>query len=123
MKIAVTSMGTDLDSAVDERFGRARYILFVDLESDELEVIDNDENVEAMQGAGIQTAQEVSERGAGWILTGHVGPKAFQALHTANIRIGTGASGTVREAIQRYKNGEFTATEAADVLGGTKWAV
>ena len=123
MKIAVTSMGTTLDNAVDERFGRARYIILVDLESDELEVIDNEENVEAMQGAGIQTAQEVSERGAGWVLTGHVGPKAFQALNTARIRIGTGASGTVRETIQRYKNGEFTAAETHDVQGGTKWAL
>ena len=64
-----------------------------------------------------------SWQGAGWILTGHVGPKAFQALHTANIRIGTGASGTVQETIQRYKRGELTVAEAADVLGGTKWAL
>ncbi len=123
MKIAVTSMGADLDSAVDERFGRARYIIIVDLESDELEVIDNEANVEAIQGAGIQTAQEISERGAGWILTGHVGPKAFQALNTASVRIGTGVSGTVRETIQRYKRGEFAVAQAADVLGGTKWAL
>lgn len=113
-------MGPDLDSAVDERFGRARYILVVDLESDGLEVIDNEENVEAMQGAGIQTAQEVSQRGAEWVLTGHVGPKAFQALNTASVNIGTGATGTVRETLERYKKGDFLPVETADVQGGRK---
>jgi len=120
MKIAVTSMGTDLDSEVDGRFGRARYILLVDEESNDFEVIDNEENVEAIQGAGIQTAQDVSERGAEWVLTGHVGPKAFKALSTARVRIGTGASGTVRETLRRYKNGEFMEVMEADVQGGRK---
>jgi predicted Fe-Mo cluster-binding NifX family protein len=113
-------LGPDLDSAVDERFGRARYILLVDLESDSLEVMDNEENFEAMQGAGVQTAQEVSERGAGWVLTGHVGPKAFDALNAARVSIGTGASGTVRETLERYKNGDFMAVKTADVHGGRK---
>ena len=120
MKVAVTSMGPELDSAVDVRFGRARYILLIDLESDSLEVIDNEENFEAMQGAGIQTAQDVSERGAEWVLTGHVGPKAFDALNAARVRIGTGASGTVRETLDRYRNGDFMAVETADVQGGRK---
>ncbi|MGD8353981.1 MAG: NifB/NifX family molybdenum-iron cluster-binding protein [Pseudomonadota bacterium] len=120
MKVAVTSMGPDLDSDVDERFGRARYILLVDLESENLEVIDNENNAEAIQGAGIQAAQEVSERGAEWVLTGHVGPKAFQALSTASIKIGTGATGTVRDTLKRYKNGDFLAIWTADVQGGRK---
>ena len=120
MKVAVTSMGPHLDSVVDERFGRARYILVVDMESDCLEVIDNEENVNAIQGAGIQTAQEVSERGAEWVLTGHVGPKACSALNAARVRIGTGASGTVRETLERYRKGDFMAVETADVQGGRK---
>jgi len=120
MKIAVTSMGTNLDSAVDERFGRARYIILVDLESEELEVIDNEKNMEAMQGAGIQTAQEVSQRGAGWVLTGHVGPKAFQALKKARVKVGTGVTGTVRETLRSYKNGDFTEVMESDVQGGRK---
>lgn len=99
-------MGADLDSEVDERFGRARYIIFFDLDSEEVEVIDNETNVEAMQGAGIQTAQELSDHGAEWVLTGHVGPKAFHALSTARIRIETVTSGTVRETILRFKNEE-----------------
>ena len=122
MKIAVTSTGPGIDSAVDERFGRARYFIVVDLDTEKVESIDNTANVEAMQGAGIQAAQEVARKGAQWILTGHVGPKAYQALSTAGVSIGTGAAGTVRETIDRFREGEFTPAEAADVQGGTKWS-
>ncbi|MDH3882088.1 MAG: dinitrogenase iron-molybdenum cofactor biosynthesis protein, partial [Desulfobacteraceae bacterium] len=41
MKIAVTSQGTNLDSQVDPRFGRAAYILIVDTETFDFEVLDN----------------------------------------------------------------------------------
>ena len=50
MKIAVTSTGTDLDSQVDPRFGRASYILIVDSETLDHEVLDNQENVNALKG-------------------------------------------------------------------------
>jgi predicted Fe-Mo cluster-binding NifX family protein len=121
MKIAVTSTGPEMDSAVDERFGRARYFLVVDLDTENIQSIDNTTNVEATQGAGIQAAQEVVRQGAQWILTGHVGPKAFQALNTAGISIGTGAAGTVRETVERFRAGGFEPADAADVKGGMKW--
>ena len=121
MKIAVTSTGPGIDSTVDERFGRARYFLVVDLETENVETIDNTANMEAKQGAGVQAAQEVVNQGAQWILTGHVGPKAFQALSMAGISIGTGAAGTVRETVDRFRAGEFAPAEAADVQRGTKW--
>jgi len=63
MKIAVTSKGTTPDSEVDPRFGRAGYILIVDSETLEFEVLDNKENVNALKGAGIQAARMVSDKG------------------------------------------------------------
>ena len=120
MKIAVTSTGPGMDSAVDERFGRARYILIVDPETEEFESVDNAANVEALQGAGVQAAQEVVQRGARWILTGHVGPKAFHALSVAGVFVGTGATGTVRETVKKFKGGQFRPAQSADVRGGMK---
>ncbi len=64
MKIAVTSKGTELDSQVDPRFGRAEYIIIVESESFDFEVIDNKENANAMRGAGIQAASMISDTGA-----------------------------------------------------------
>jgi len=62
---------------------------------------------EAMSGAGIQAAQTVAKNLAKVVITGNVGPNAFKVLSTAGIRIVTGASGTVKEAVERYKRGEL----------------
>jgi len=80
MKIAVTSKGTSLGSEVDPRFGRAAFILVVDSESFDFEVIDNSENINAFKGAGIQAASMISDKGAEILLTGYCGPNAFKAL-------------------------------------------
>ena len=107
MKIAVTSTGRDLDSTVDPRFGRAAYILIVDSENFELEVLDNKENVHALKGAGIQAARMVSEKAAEILLTGYCGPNAFKALKAAEIGVANDASGTVREAVNAYLDGKL----------------
>ena len=117
MKIAVTSKGMDLNSQVDPRFGRAEYILIVDSETFDFEVLDNKENVNAMSGAGIQTAVTVSEKGANILLTGFCGPNAFRALKAANIEVANDASGTVIEAVKAYLDGELPTAEEANVEG------
>ncbi|MBN1343202.1 MAG: NifB/NifX family molybdenum-iron cluster-binding protein [Phycisphaerae bacterium] len=120
MKIAVTSQGTTLDDAVDPRFGRARYFLVVDTDDDSVEPISNEVNLNAAQGAGIQSAQAISGQGVKAVLTGHCGPKAFRALAAAGIQVHTGASGTIREALAAFKAGGMTAADSADVEG--HWA-
>jgi predicted Fe-Mo cluster-binding NifX family protein len=70
MKIAVTSTGQDLDSPVDPRFGRAAYILIVDTDSMDVEVLDNAQNVNAFKGAGIQAATMINDKHVDVLLTG-----------------------------------------------------
>ena len=117
MKIAVTSQGPDLDALVDQRFGRARWFLIVDTESGEFEALDNVQNVESAHGAGIQAAQHVASYGVEAVVTGHVGPNAFRTLTAGGIKLYVGASGTVREAVERYKSGELKQAFGADVRG------
>ncbi len=117
MKVAVTSQGPDLSSAVDPRFGRAKYFVIVDAESGGFEAVDNAQNLNAPQGAGIQAAQNVSAKGAGVLITGHCGPNAFRTLSAAGIKVLTGAEGTVSEALEKFKAGELKESEGADVEG------
>jgi predicted Fe-Mo cluster-binding NifX family protein len=117
MKIAVTSTGTDLDAAVDPRFGRAPYIVIVDSDSNEFEALDNQENVNALKGAGIQAAKLVSDKGAEVLLTGFCGPNAFKALRAANIGVANDAAGTVREAVQAYLAGKLPLADAPNAEG------
>lgn len=104
MKIAVTSNGASLDSTIDERFGRARYIIIYDTQSKSFETIDNETNVNLAQGAGIQTAGNMAEKKVELILTGRVGPKASEALNRAGIKYLEGVSGTCRSAVEKYSN-------------------
>jgi predicted Fe-Mo cluster-binding NifX family protein len=117
MKIAVTSTGTDLDSQVDPRFGRAAYILIIDSDTFEFEVLDNKENVNAFKGAGIQAASTVSSKGAEVLLTGFCGPNAFKAMNAAKIGVANDAKGTVREAVQAYLDGKLPLADEANVEG------
>ncbi|MBN1626387.1 MAG: NifB/NifX family molybdenum-iron cluster-binding protein [Deltaproteobacteria bacterium] len=117
MKIAVTSTGADLNSKVDPRFGRASYILIVDSETFDFEVMDNDENVNAFKGAGIQAAKAISDRGAEILLTGFCGPNAFKALNAANIGVANNAEGSVKDAVEAYLNGTLVLSDKANVEG------
>jgi predicted Fe-Mo cluster-binding NifX family protein len=51
------------------------------------------------------------------LITGNCGPKAFDVLNQAGIKILTGASGTVNDAINSFRNGELVATNGPNVEG------
>ena len=114
MKIAISSTGPDLESEVDPRFGRCQYFLIVNLDDMTFEAVSN-VNLAQGSGVGIQSARVVADRGAGAVLTVSVGSNAYQALSAAGLKIVTGVSGMVREAVQQYKNGQFRPAEKANV--------
>jgi len=117
MKIAVTSQGTGLDAQVDPRFGRAAYILIVDTETLEFEVLDNKENINAFKGAGVQAASMVSDKGAEVLLTGYCGPNAYKVLNSAKISVANDVEGTVRDAVKSFNEGKLTFADKANVEG------
>lgn len=114
MKIGISSTGKDLNAEVDPRFGRCNYFLIVDTDTMNFDLISN-ESAMASGGAGIQAAQTIAKNGAEIVITGNVGPNAFQTLSAAGIKIYTGVNGTVKKAIEKYKNGELKETQSASV--------
>lgn len=114
MKIGITAKGDNLDSEVDPRFGRCKYFIIVDPDTLEFEAIENF-SIEASGGAGVQSGQLVATKEVEVILTGNIGPNAFQILQSAGIKTITGASGKVREAIEKYKKGGFKPVEGLNV--------
>jgi len=80
MKIAVTTSGNTLDSPLDQRFGRAAKFLIYDLDTDNFQVVDNQQNLNLSGGAGIQSGQNIAKAGVEAVITGHVGPKMAELL-------------------------------------------
>ena len=117
MRIAVSSVGTELTSKVDPRFGRARYFLIFDTDDESLEVVANDQNLHAAQGAGIQAAENVVRKNIDIVIAGNFGPKAFRALGAADVKAAQWAEGPVSEAIGLAKSGKLKICDAASVEG------
>lgn len=106
MKICVTSQGDNLEAEVDPRFGRCQYFLIIDTDTLKFESIKNP-NMDAMGGAGIQSGQIMAEKSVKAVITGNIGPNAYQTLQAAGISVVIGASGSIKEAIEKYKKGEL----------------
>lgn len=113
MKIAITSMGAKLEDKVDPRFGRCHYFISFDTETNKFEAIENT-GAQGMGGVGIQSGQIMADKGVETVLTGSCGPNAFQTLQAAGIKVITGASGTVQEAIDKFKSGKLKAISQAN---------
>jgi predicted Fe-Mo cluster-binding NifX family protein len=106
MKIAVSATGPSLDAEVDPRFGRCQYFIIVDPETMQFEAVENSSAM-ASGGAGISAAQMIAAKGVEAVLTGNCGPNAYQVLSPAGIKVITGVSGKVRDAVQGYKSGQL----------------
>ena len=116
-KIVVSANGESLEAQVDPRFGRASYFLLVNPATMEFEVVANQQNLQAAQGAGIQAATLVAGRQPVAILTGNCGPKAFHTLEAAGIPVFLGVTGSVREAVQQFHAGKLLPAKAPNASG------
>ena len=113
MKVAITALGPTVEDKVDERFGRAMYFIVADTEADGVDVIANDANRNALQGAGIASAELVADHGAEAVITGHLGPKAFSGLKAAGIHGYDGAGMTVAAALAAFAGGTLRSLDEA----------
>lgn len=120
MKIAVTAQGDRTTDGVDLRFGRAQQLIVIDTETNDVSAHDNTINLNAAQGAGIQTARNIAELGVQAVITGNVGPNAFKTLNAAGIKIYLTARQTVQEAVERFKQGQLNEASTPNVQG--HWA-
>ncbi|HNQ50400.1 MAG TPA: NifB/NifX family molybdenum-iron cluster-binding protein [Candidatus Omnitrophota bacterium] len=120
MKICITSEGKTLDSNVDSRFGRCRNFIFVETGTEAFEAVENP-HTKFQGGAGIQSAQFVVTNGAKAVLTGNVGPNAFQTLAAAGVDVFVEVSGKVSDALKLFNTGKLT--PAKDPSVGSKFGM
>ena len=119
MKIAISATGPSFDDTVAPRFGRCPYYVIVQVDTMTLEPLPNP-NCNQAGAVGTQSAQMMAEKGVDLVLTGNCGPKALQAFGMAGIKVITGVSGTIRQAVRPYADAPRTpaaahATESTSV--------
>ncbi len=117
MKVVATAQGNELSSEIDLRFGRAKWLIVIDTESGDFQAHDNVVNLNAAQGAGIQTGQNIANLGTEAVITGNVGPNAFKTLSAADVKIFLAEKQTVQEAIDSFKAGKLKEVGKANVEG------
>lgn len=113
MKVAVSSLGSSLDSQVNPRFGRSSLFIVVDIPGGKHTVLYN-KAVDSPGGAGVQTARLLADYGVKAVVAGYIGPHAIVALKANGIEVYTGVEGSVRDAIAMIEQGKLKPAEEAN---------
>jgi predicted Fe-Mo cluster-binding NifX family protein len=116
MKIAISATAPNLDADIDPRFGRCQQFIIIDPDTMEFETFNN-VGAAAGGGAGIATAQALAGKNVEAVITGNCGPNAYETLAAAKIKVITGISGKLRDAIASYKDGKLAASSSPNVAG------
>jgi len=107
--IAATDRG-GLEDLVSPIFGRAPTFTLVEVEDgkiQDVQVISNPYK-DAPSGAGIQAAQLVASRGPRAVFAGNFGPNVSGVLSQAGVEMVPASGIPVREAVERYLQGELS---------------
>jgi len=114
MKIAISAAGQNLESSIDERFGRCRYFIILETDDMSYEVIEN-ANADLSTSAGIQSASLVASKGAEAVITGSCGPKAMQVFAATTIKMILGQHGMIKEVVEKFKRGKLSPSTRENV--------
>jgi len=106
MNIAVSSMGKDLNSMMDVRFGRCNYFVIYDTEGGLVKAIENKGQMSG-GGAGIAAAQQIIDEDVDVVITGNMGPNAFNLFKNSDIKVYRCGSIKVETAVQLFKEGKL----------------
>ncbi|WP_297418269.1 NifB/NifX family molybdenum-iron cluster-binding protein [Clostridium sp.] len=106
MKIAISSKGKITDDSLDPRFGRCEYFQIYDTEVKATKILNN-EGIEASGGAGIAAANQLIDEGVDVVITGSLGPNAFEIIEKAEIKAYKCEVKSIVAAIEKYNNNEL----------------
>jgi len=118
-KVAVSSTGQTLQDLVDPRFGRCPFIGFADIDNGKITYFESFANpgIKNTHGAGINTANFVVNKKANTVITGNLGPNAYNVLNASGIGIYQAIGCTIEKALADYINGNLTALTSPGLIG------
>lgn len=110
MKIAISVIGKDMDSLLDPRFGRCDYFQIYDTESKKNNAVANKGQTSG-GGAGIAAAQQLIDEKVDVVITGSLGPNAFNLINKAEIKAYKCENIPAKSVLEKYERDELTEIE------------
>ncbi len=112
MRVAISADDSNgLDSVVSPHFGRCPYYVLVDLDGREVSRVSAVENPYYGHHQPGQVPDFIHNQGADVMLAGGMGRRAIGFFQQYGIQAVTGASGTVRHALEQYLGGVLQGAE------------
>ena len=116
MKIAFPVVeNKGLDSNVHEHFGSAPFFVFVDMDSDAVEVYENPDKDH--QHGNCKPTDALGGRPVDGVVVGGIGGGALKKLNNSGITVYRAVEGTVRDNAQLIKSGNLPVFEPSQVCG------
>lgn len=106
MKIGISSTGLGILSLADPRFGRCANFAIYDTEENVYRFFENKAQ-QSGGGAGIAAAQQMIDEDVKIVLTGNMGPNAYNVIKDAGIKIYRIGSVSVEKAVQLFKEAKL----------------
>lgn len=106
MKIAISATGKNKDSLLDVRFGRCEYFQIHDIENGEVIVIEN-KGLTCSGGAGIVAAQQLIDENVDMVITGNLGPNAFEIIEKAKIKAYKCKNLSIQSVLEKFEKNEL----------------
>ncbi len=108
MILLISAQQPELDSLIDDRFGRAHWLIQMNTETNQWEALSNPGAAQS-GGAGIAAAQFAIDQKVNVVVSGNFGPHAAKALQAANIAMHLFANdtSTVQRAVEHYLQGKL----------------
>ena len=102
-RVAVASLGQNLDAMLAPYFGSAPYFIIVDIPTKKYSVIANN-NFTGSSSYGIATVQLIVSQGVTGIISENYGPQVYQALIVQNLQLFRAEPGKVSDALEQYES-------------------
>lgn len=112
MKIVVSATAQSKDSQLDRRFGRCEYFLIYDTETKEYKAVRNN-GASSGGGAGIAAASQVIDENVSVIITGNLGPNAFELIEKAGIKAYSCETLPVFRAVELFQENQLAVISMA----------
>jgi len=115
MKLCIPTTGNKgLDDHVGEHFGRVPTYTIVNLDTDEVKIVPNISHHMGGQG---EPPEIMAKEGVDVLVCNGLGRRAISAFDGYGITVYIGAMGTVRDAVNAFKQGKLQKAGISDACG------